>query len=629
MKRNNIFVIWFMYILVFVAYLGVTYFYNVPKGTEVFSYLDIFKNIDTIITLTMFLIVFVIFANATIKFGESNKLCNSLKKVADDIENGTIQSINNIFFDNDLLQTQYSKYIDELNRLSKNGSYQCDITDYINKDFIDSKTGKSILNTIPSVMTGLGILGTFIGLYLGLQGFKTGSAGEITESITPLMNGIKVAFVTSIIGMIFSLVFNYIYKKSYELTYKELDRFVSLHDRYVMNNSVYENESKMLVLLDKSPTRIRDELDDLVKAYLSNNESHLSKFYKMSEENNVNLSETKSIVSGIAESLGASLANMLEPQFEKMNITLDALAKNISTHTVAAIDESAKQFVNSMNESLGNNFVKLGNVIEETTKLQKANNDMVKEVMDNLEHTVENVMEKIDKISNNVMNNILEVDEYTKETANAMASFSKDLEQYQRTSAEYIDILNNHFEEHSDMENNLKSYVEAMIAQQQSMEEASKTMIEELNKKLLEMEEFKKALIDTTQININNITAITSEHIQQIANLANQQMSNITGVSAETAASLNEAAEKLGKTTNKLSDKLDHSIVETFKTFDRELSIIAKHLSGTILEIRDITDRIPKTLSNAMEGVEHSFAGIQNSFDDMKKSLEKIEITKE
>jgi methyl-accepting chemotaxis protein len=47
-------------------------------------------------------------------------------------------------------------------------------------------------------MTGLGILGTFIGIFIGLWEFN---ADAIKESIPPLLEGLKTAFITSIAGL--------------------------------------------------------------------------------------------------------------------------------------------------------------------------------------------------------------------------------------------------------------------------------------------------------------------------------------------------------------------------------------------------------------------------------------------
>lgn len=49
-------------------------------------------------------------------------------------------------------------------------------------------------------MGALGILGTFIGIIIGLLNFNTES---IDTSIPVLLGGLKTAFITSIVGMFF------------------------------------------------------------------------------------------------------------------------------------------------------------------------------------------------------------------------------------------------------------------------------------------------------------------------------------------------------------------------------------------------------------------------------------------
>lgn len=50
----------------------------------------------------------------------------------------------------------------------------------------------------PTLMGALGILGTFIGIIIGLLNFNTES---IDTSIPVLLGGLKTAFITSIVGM--------------------------------------------------------------------------------------------------------------------------------------------------------------------------------------------------------------------------------------------------------------------------------------------------------------------------------------------------------------------------------------------------------------------------------------------
>lgn len=56
----------------------------------------------------------------------------------------------------------------------------------------------------PSLMTSLGLFGTFVGILLGLLNFDT---HKIDASIPILLEGLKTAFITSIIGMAFAILF--------------------------------------------------------------------------------------------------------------------------------------------------------------------------------------------------------------------------------------------------------------------------------------------------------------------------------------------------------------------------------------------------------------------------------------
>lgn len=61
---------------------------------------------------------------------------------------------------------------------------------------------------IPSVLIGLGILGTFIGLTLGVGSLDVSSAAAIQKGIEKLLINVGTAFWTSVWGMSFSLIFS-------------------------------------------------------------------------------------------------------------------------------------------------------------------------------------------------------------------------------------------------------------------------------------------------------------------------------------------------------------------------------------------------------------------------------------
>ena len=58
-------------------------------------------------------------------------------------------------------------------------------------------------NTAASILTIVGVLGTFIGIYIGLQNFST---DNLQNSIKDLLDGLKIAFGTSIVGIASALL---------------------------------------------------------------------------------------------------------------------------------------------------------------------------------------------------------------------------------------------------------------------------------------------------------------------------------------------------------------------------------------------------------------------------------------
>lgn len=63
--------------------------------------------------------------------------------------------------------------------------------------------GSRLLMATPAILTGLGVLGTFVGLAMGIGGLDLGSENiqDLDKSISPLIKGSSTAFVTSVWGV--------------------------------------------------------------------------------------------------------------------------------------------------------------------------------------------------------------------------------------------------------------------------------------------------------------------------------------------------------------------------------------------------------------------------------------------
>ena len=89
-----------------------------------------------------------------------------------------------------------------------------------------------------SVILSLGIVGTFIGIVWGLYNFDTTDTDGIQKSIGNLLNGLKTAFLTSILGMIISITLSIkdIFFGSSETEEKEIDKLKEIVDLLKTNS---------------------------------------------------------------------------------------------------------------------------------------------------------------------------------------------------------------------------------------------------------------------------------------------------------------------------------------------------------------------------------------------------------
>ena len=73
-----------------------------------------------------------------------------------------------------------------------------------------------IVEASAGTLVGLGLLGTFLGLTLGINNFDTSNANNIQSSIHNLLDGMGTAFATSLVGMGLSIIYTIIVDDEYE-----------------------------------------------------------------------------------------------------------------------------------------------------------------------------------------------------------------------------------------------------------------------------------------------------------------------------------------------------------------------------------------------------------------------------
>ena len=165
------------------------------------------------------------------------------------------------FFNQRILDGLFQEYQDKVKGQRESGQVLADIEDYFNDDILGRRSWQSVITQIPGTLTGLGILGTFIGLIIGIQGIGFSSVNAALSSVNTMLSGIQVAFYTSIAGVILSLVFNIIYRIAWNAMMHNLGVFVDAFHK----NVIPPVEEQMRYRERKEVKQITDLLERLPK----------------------------------------------------------------------------------------------------------------------------------------------------------------------------------------------------------------------------------------------------------------------------------------------------------------------------------------------------------------------------
>jgi hypothetical protein len=251
MKRKQYYVLFLLYVVVvaFVLYLN-----GVFTGEWEAS-------VNLIINVGFLLMIGILFGISSISFGRLGQVTRELEEVSlrlqEEFKEADEQNLwpaykdDTAFFEQKDLQEAFQKY-----RLRVKGSKTrrragafCDLEEYINEDFLD-RVGMNFYNSgIPGTLTGMGILGTFLGLSMGLGAFSGDDIFTISDNVGALLSGMKVAFHTSVYGIFFSLVFSMIYRSLMSDAYETLEEFLNVFRQTTQPSAMKEDETAATMLV--------------------------------------------------------------------------------------------------------------------------------------------------------------------------------------------------------------------------------------------------------------------------------------------------------------------------------------------------------------------------------------------
>jgi len=214
------------------------------------------------------------------------------------------------------------------------------------------------LENMPSTFVTIGLLGTCIGIVIGLFGFKT-DASEIKQSVNELLDGLKLAFIVTILGLIFSLIYkrrvNNILNKYGDIQPPESPEFLEMKKTNVLLADLNKGISKLnKAFSDELITRIQESNKKLA--------DNLSKFGENLATSNHDalIQALEEVISDLNSGFRDTLGLLVKQNFSELTNSIDSL-NNWQKENKAYIENFAKRYelVVQRSEEMNTNLEKI------------------------------------------------------------------------------------------------------------------------------------------------------------------------------------------------------------------------------------------------------------------------------
>ena len=346
------------------------------------------------------------------------------------------------------------------------------------KTLASGLTGSRLLAAVPSFLVALGVLGTFVGLTIGLSGLD-GTSGEVEtlkSGINELISGATVAFMTSVWGVFFSLILNFIEK--------------------LVEGNVLNKISKLQQRIDGLYQHIPAEQSLLNISEYSKESKHA--LQELHERIGDRLQET---LSGMSDAMQYAVTDALNTV---MAPAIQALVQNSSDQSNQVLTALVEQFMSGM-ASAGR---------EQSGQMQQAAADV--------NTAVSSIGERLDHLFTNLSGQQSQQLELAREQSTA---FSNQLQQLTSTADAKQEQLEQRF---GQLMSSLSSQIETQLAATQSHDEQRQTAFtQQINESRSSQTALLEQLSHTVSQQVQSMTEVGSERDKSFENIVSNVMAKL------------------------------------------------------------------------------------------------------
>ena len=493
------------------------------------------------------------------------------------------------------------------------------------------RINRRLLNAGSGLLVGLGLLGTFLGLTIGVMDFDSGSTEAIQSSINELLNGMGTAFATSIVGMACSLVFIILEKtcingfallginglqRNIESICSIIDKeyYISQPEKYAL---IYERQNQYLTSLFTSNDNTNGEelkpgnmLRELLDVSRRQNKDLTDLFEEIifTQTNKAMQESIKPLVEQVNQ-VAAVLGEKLDSFANSVKSPGDNMANSIVKDLKDAIDNMARELRTSLSDSMSGNIGGLETAVQSLASFPVQIENMTQSMTSNFAK----IEELVNRLASNTASTNDDIINSVKEQIGLATTNMSNLTQNLQTTMDRID---KQFSESSNASteklNGMLKEVERVITQLNSQAEQTSHSIIQKQKSTNEQSD---ELLKQFQISIGNAKSMLDDvkntlgQFKALQRETNEATSHLSQISKDASS----ATANLQTTQSRFNEQLKTNI---------DKNIQASELIQAALEkSKTLPDTYVNSFSDIKDSLQSIFAKLAQGLNDYSQTV--------
>ncbi|MGS3450974.1 type I Zorya anti-phage system protein ZorA1 [Klebsiella electrica] len=235
------------------------------------------------------------------------------------------------------------------------------------QQLVDIPLNTEFFKHLPGILTGVGIIGTFYGLMIGLNHFDPSTPEQVSSSVNNLLHDVLYAFLGSAFAIFASIIVTWLEKLSIAKCYKYLEKFTAALDSLYDSGVGEEYLASLVKSSNESATQARHLKESLVTD-LRDMLLQLADNQKVENERLAATLSTTYRESGqqFAEQVSGAIENSLKSPLDKIAGAVQTASGDQSGMVQNMLQDVLTAFMAKLDTTFGQQFTNLNDMMGQT-----------------------------------------------------------------------------------------------------------------------------------------------------------------------------------------------------------------------------------------------------------------------